>query len=68
MRGIDELDHYAESEDSTSLAREFFNRMENWCRALKPGVTWFAVYSSDSPETVNTETQTFQSRFKAPGL
>lgn len=36
--------------------------------AFKPGVTWFAVYSSDSPETLNTETQTFQSRFKAPGL
>jgi hypothetical protein len=40
---FDELDHYAESEDSTSLAREFFNRMENWCRALKPGVTVLAA-------------------------
>ena len=36
--------------------------------ALKPGVTWFAVYATDSPETLNTETLTFQSRFKAPGL
>lgn len=36
--------------------------------AFKPGVTWFAVYSADSPETITTETATFQSRFKAPGL
>lgn len=36
--------------------------------AFKPGTTWFAVFSSDSPETLNTDTATFQVRFKAPGL
>lgn len=36
--------------------------------ALKPGTTWFAVYASDSPETLNPDTATFQARFKAPGL
>ncbi|HRF50520.1 MAG TPA: DUF3048 domain-containing protein [Anaerolineales bacterium] len=36
--------------------------------ALKPGVTWFAVYVTNSPETLDAEAGIFQSRFKAPGL
>lgn len=40
---FDELDHYALGGDHTSLAREFFNRMENWGRDLKPRVAVLAA-------------------------
>lgn len=40
---FDELDHYVIDTDRTTLARDFFNRLERWCRVLKPRLAALAA-------------------------